>query len=168
MCLYGHQKEESTSRQPNELYNLQVPRHKKYIAQISVSFNIKIDQYLLLGSARRVTSRNCHAPTSRMNEAGKGTSTSSQTDKLYIELYSSNISCYRHQTRTYSSNTSCYRHQTCCRHCHIDHLTLQSFDFQFLWHCRHGCMAASRLLSNDLTLEQIEMTSDRNTQSRTT
>jgi len=72
MCLYGQQKEESTSRQPDELYNLQVPRHKNYIAQISLAFNIKIDQYLLLGSARHVTSRNRHAPTSRMNEAGKG------------------------------------------------------------------------------------------------
>ena len=72
MCLYGQQNEESTSRQPDELYNLQVPRHKNYIAQISLAFNIKIDQYLLLGSARHVTSRNRHAPTSRMNEAGKG------------------------------------------------------------------------------------------------
>ena len=104
--------EKWASRQPNELYNLQAPRHQNYIAQISVAFNIKIEQYLLLGSARHVTSCNRHAPTSRMNEAGKGTSTSSQTDKLYMELYSSNTSCYRHQTRTYSSNTSCYRHQT--------------------------------------------------------
>ena len=100
--------EKWASRQPNELYNLQVPMHKNYTARISVAFNIEIEQYLLLGSARHVTFRNRHAPTSRMNETGEGTSTSSQTDKLYIELYSSNTSCHRHQTRSTHQTTYSY------------------------------------------------------------
>ena len=41
----------STSSQPIEPYNFQVPRQKSYIAQISVAIDIKLDQYLFLRSA---------------------------------------------------------------------------------------------------------------------
>ena len=96
------------SRQPNELYNLQAPRHQNYIAQISVAFNIKIEQYLLLGSARHVTSCNRHAPTSRMKEAGKGTSTSNSIDipnNIQLQL------TYRKNPTTPRAQGKVFRHQ---------------------------------------------------------